>query len=45
MDEYIQKIDELQGNYIENEVLAELIGEIEVVSSAYGDYDWISKKL
>lgn len=43
MDEYIQKIDELQGNYIENEVLAELIGEIEVVSSAYGDYDWFQK--
>lgn len=43
MDEYIQKINELQNNYIEDEALAELIGEIEVVSSAYGDYDWIQK--
>lgn len=43
MDGYIQKIDELQSNYIEDEALAELIGEIEVVSSAYGDYDWFQK--
>lgn len=44
MDEYVQKIEELQNNYIEDEALAELIGEIEVISSAYGDYDWIQKK-